>query len=138
MKNFEILQKTEFYQTHVLPLIPVPPEPPAEADDIDMDISSGPECAEHKFDAVAAAHSVYAKVFVGDAVQACNWTSVKDSMPLNSVLMEYARMNLHYYRQKGTDLPHPFFPITLFEKAAEGDLQAIAVFLHGLHRFSQV
>ena len=25
----------------------------------------------------------------------------------NSVLMEYARVNLHYYRQKGTDLPHP-------------------------------
>ena len=27
---------------------------------------------------------------------------------------------------------------TLFEKAAEGDLQAIAAFLHGLHRFSHV
>jgi len=112
MMNFEILQKTEFYQTHVLPLIPLPVEPPAEADDVDMDIGGGLVCAEHKFDPVAAAHSVYAKVFVGDATHACNWTSVKDAEPLDSVLMEYARMNLHYYRQKGTDLPHLFCPIT--------------------------
>ena len=95
----------------MLPLIPVPVELPEDPMECASDISP-PESVEHVFDPVAAAHSVYAKVFAGDATLACNWTGIPP-VHVNSVLLEYARMNLHYYGQKGTDLPQAFFTITV-------------------------